>query len=451
MTVRIPDANGWFEVPANPIAMAGVFPYRGSVIKAPNPDQIYQVFRPPAELGRPETVNSFRLMPFINDHTMLGDPSKTGYVPAEMIGVHGVIGDNVWFNEADLTLYGNVKVFSTSLQKTMDAGKIQLSAGYRCKYIYQPGLFNGQPYEYIQVNILANHLALVDLGRMGPTVAMMDSANDLLVFTMDAKDAVIMAEPLKKRNPKLFAAITAHLAKSAVAMSKRGKAANYSVPTMDAADSDAVASDPSLSDIADILGDVLPQIADINDALAGSGASDAGGGDDDMEPELNADGTPAMDEAGKPKMKKKVPAAAPPPPAVVATTDAKGATGMDAAEIDKLIKAATAPLNAKIAELSSGKPLMSEIASRDALARRAAPFVGTFDCADMTTVDVAKYIAGKKNIPLTPGSEIVSVNAWLHDRPIPRPVFGVAGVGMDSADKAGKTSSVDAYLKGPTK
>ena len=57
------------------------------------------------------------------------------------------------------------------------SGKSELSLGYTCKYVYEPGIApDGTPYEYKQVNIRGNHLALVVAGRMGHEVAVMDES-----------------------------------------------------------------------------------------------------------------------------------------------------------------------------------------------------------------------------------------------------------------------------------
>lgn len=194
---RIYDLNNWFEIPKNPISKVGVFPYLGSTIGAPEPDKIYMVYRSAEALADPECIKSFRLLPFINDHEMLGE----GETPAEQYGVEGVIGENVAFegDENQGTLYANLKVFSQRLADLIASGKKELSCGYRCIYVYRPGVWNGQPYDYIQLKIRGNHIALVDEGRMGPTVAVLDHFK----FTIDsAMELRHMAEPGENKEGK---------------------------------------------------------------------------------------------------------------------------------------------------------------------------------------------------------------------------------------------------------
>lgn len=184
MTHRIEDFNGWFEVARNPISKAGVFPYLGSslgedIIKENNidPEKVYMVLRPPEELAKPEFLFSCSLLPWINDHEMLGG-ENTGYTRPEEKGIGGVTGEQVVFDETDDTVYSNIKLFSEAHRNAVENGKEPLSLGYRCAYKWAPGEYKGEKYDLIQVNLRGNHLASVDDGRMGPTVAVLDH-NDI--------------------------------------------------------------------------------------------------------------------------------------------------------------------------------------------------------------------------------------------------------------------------------
>jgi 8-oxo-dGTP pyrophosphatase MutT (NUDIX family) len=190
-SARLLDANGWFEIKRNPISKAGVFPYLGKHIPGADPNVMYQVYRPVEELANPETINSAKLLPWIDNHVMLGN-GQPRTVPAEQKGVQGVIGQEVFF-EGD-TLYGNLKLFSGEHGTLINSGKRELSLGFRCRYELAPGVFNGQAYTYVQRQIRGNHIASVDDGRMGPEVAVLDS----LSFTFDAKDFQ-MATPDDKK------------------------------------------------------------------------------------------------------------------------------------------------------------------------------------------------------------------------------------------------------------
>jgi hypothetical protein len=191
MDKREYDFNNWFEVKDNPLSMVGVFPYSGATISPEcDPNKIYMVYRPAEELGSADCIDSFKLIPWIDNHEMLGS-EEDGLTPAENKGVQGVIGQDVYFDNP--TLKGNIKVFSEAMANSIASGKKELSCGYRCRYEYNPGEFDGIQYDYVQRDIRGNHLALVESGRMGPDVAVLDHFK----FTVDNKEFIKMAEENK--------------------------------------------------------------------------------------------------------------------------------------------------------------------------------------------------------------------------------------------------------------
>jgi hypothetical protein len=60
------------------------------------------------------------------------------------------------------------------------------------------GVFNGQAYDFIQRNIRGNHLSLVNEGRAGADIAVLDHAEHAdfgsLTFSLDAKDLIMTTE-----------------------------------------------------------------------------------------------------------------------------------------------------------------------------------------------------------------------------------------------------------------
>ena len=92
------DHNGWPEIKSNPISKEGVFEYLGGQISPDlEHDKIYKVYRPASELSNPDTIDSFKLLPWTDEHEMLG--SEDGMTPAEEKGIHGVIGEDVYFDK----------------------------------------------------------------------------------------------------------------------------------------------------------------------------------------------------------------------------------------------------------------------------------------------------------------------------------------------------------------
>jgi hypothetical protein len=179
------DKNDFWFIEKNPITKVGVYPYLGKQISQDcEPDKIYYVLRPKEELFRKETLDSLRLIPLIDGHTMIGKD----FTAPEDKGLDGTLGDNV-SHDTD-TIYNDLKIISNKMKEEIKNGKKELSLGYFCRYDKQPGTYKGQRYDYVQRDIIANHLALVDKGRMGADVRVYDSQNipEGEAFAMDSID-----------------------------------------------------------------------------------------------------------------------------------------------------------------------------------------------------------------------------------------------------------------------
>lgn len=170
--MKIVDHNNFWLMADNPISKVGIYPYLGSQISDKLiPDKLYNVLRPAEEVGSEESLKSLQLLPIVDEHAMLG--GEDGMVNPEQKGIHGVIGENVYLK--DDTIYADLKIFSEALKEEIENGKKELSLGYFCDYDPTPGEYNGKHYDAVQRNLRGNHLALVEEGRMGPDVRIMDS------------------------------------------------------------------------------------------------------------------------------------------------------------------------------------------------------------------------------------------------------------------------------------
>ena len=283
MDKREYDTNGWYEIKDNPLSVVGVYPYMGRSISSECiQDHLYGVYRPESELSSQDCIDSFKLIPWIDDHVMLGS-EDAGLTPSEQKGVQGVIGQDVYFDGT--TLRGNIKVFSEAMANLIANGKKELSCGYRCRYEYSPGVYNGQEYQYVQRDIRGNHLALVENGRMGPDVAVLDH----LTFTIDSKEFQPMAEENKE----------------------------------------AEKSEMTLEEIHKFLEEVLPKLAKIQE-LTGSVKSEESSeeeNDDTVYDDEEEKADEEVDKAVKDECAKDE-----------ETKEKEGETGMDAAAIAKLVQ-----------------------------------------------------------------------------------------------------------------
>ena len=396
-SARVLDGNGWFEVKGNPLSKVGVFQYRGRAIRnAPDPDRMYRIYRPASELGDQACIDSFKLLPWIDDHTMLG-PRARNRTPAEDKGIDGVIGEDVYLDTADGPgiLRGNIKVFSERLRQLIDSGKKQLSAGYTCVYDWTAGVFDGKPYDAVQRRIRGNHLASVQVGRMGPDVAVLDGrCFDHFDLVFDAKDAA-MAEEKKEEKKDDTAKPKGDEAKpDGGAESKKEEKAPMDFDTWMAG-----------------FKQHMPTLSEHFAKAAGTGAElsarAAAAGDSEEE-------RAAKEKAEKEKMEKD-----------------KAGEGKDSA----------------VDPAEQFKALSKLFEERNRLAARAAEHIGTFDAAEMTTAEVAAHACSKLGLKPVAGQELAMLEGWLAGRPKPgsQRLSGPAAV-TDSKEGA-KESAVSRYLK----
>lgn len=342
MTAQAVDLNGYVEIKGNPISKVGVFPYLGSEIGAPEPDRIYSVYRPESELSDPECIDSFRLMPLVDEHSMLGSEDQ-GLTPAEKKGVQGVIGEDVYFDAPYLR--GNIKIYSEAAKGLVSSNaKRELSPGYRCIYDFTPGAFDGEQYDAVQRTIRANHLALVEEGRTGPDVAVLDHMR----FALDSnqlKEAVMADENTKVTD--------------------------------------------GLEELKEALQALTPdQLEALMMELKPAAAEEVE--DEEVEDEEVEDEVVEDEEVE------------------VAKDEEKAAMDAMARQIKALTK--------KLASAQDSGAFINQIADRDALASKVSQFVGTFDHARMTPVQVAEYGVKKIGIPCVKGSERIALDAWMHGR-----------------------------------
>lgn len=163
-TQREIDTNGYMIVRKNPIAKAGVFEYLGAEIGDTNEEKIFKVYRPFEELEK--VKDDFKGKPIILTHKWVEPdnmPTVRGSVTGEVVAEYPYLF-------ADLTIYDG------EAQDSIKNGSFQeLSPAYLSDYEKKSGVTeNGEAYDYIQKNIKFNHLALVDNGRTGKDLKVMD-------------------------------------------------------------------------------------------------------------------------------------------------------------------------------------------------------------------------------------------------------------------------------------
>lgn len=177
-THRQKDENGFLIVKDNPIAKAGVFEYLKSEILPNSQDNsVVKVFRPFDALLK--VKDSFANKPIKSDHEWVG---ADGAHQAD-----GAIGSEITIDEPNGFLKADLIIYNPKLIELIENGKVELSPAYTGEVKAQNGRFDGQDYDYLQEVGCINHLAVVDKGRSGAELRILDTKQNLLERTKMAK------------------------------------------------------------------------------------------------------------------------------------------------------------------------------------------------------------------------------------------------------------------------
>lgn len=387
---REKDINGYIEVKENPISKVGVFEYSGKQISDElEPDKIYNVYRPQEELESEECIRSFRLVPLIDDHEMLGD-EDLGFTSPEKKGVQGVIGEDVFFKDG--YLLGNLKIFSESLKRLIDNGKKDLSIGYRCKYEITSGDYDGVPYDAIQREIRGNHIALVDEGRSGRDVSVLDHFK----FTVDSAELKMADMSTETKDEEI-------------------KKDEETVKDEDPSGVDKV------SELIQLVGELHKKIEEMkgHEKQEQLKSDEESAKDEDMtkdEEEKKDDDKEEKKEEAKDEEEKK-------------------SSAMDA----KVIKS----LDARLKAIEKNTISLSEISKRNELAEKLSHEIGVFDCADKNLDSVAKYGVQKLGIKCKSGNEFDALNGYFAAKKKDQHIY------VADSNSSG-SGQIDKYLRGET-
>ena len=166
------------------LTKVGVFSY-------PQPDgTIRRELRLPEEVFRADSLTSFHMVPFTNNHP----PALLSADDARRYQV-GSVGENV---RADGDLVAApIMVTDAATIKEIEGGKTLLSCGYACRLDFQPGTWRGQRYDAIQRDIRGNHVALVARARAG------DDARLRMDGKGEAPGCMLPVESPNEEQPKM--------------------------------------------------------------------------------------------------------------------------------------------------------------------------------------------------------------------------------------------------------
>lgn len=148
------------------VARAGILTYfeNGKTIK--------ELVRPET-LAHSDSLESLKMKPVTLDHPSVKLVTPQTYKQYSV----GLTGETV--NCEDGLLYSSMTINDNAAIQAVDGGKRELSCGYTCDLLEQPGTWsNGERYDREQVNRRYNHVAICDLGRAGSVASLhLDSAD----------------------------------------------------------------------------------------------------------------------------------------------------------------------------------------------------------------------------------------------------------------------------------
>jgi hypothetical protein len=144
-----------------PIAKVGIMAYLmadGAIVRE---------LVPAETLFDQKSMDSLKLKPITNNHP------EEKKITVDNAGYRqvGWIGEQIE-KDADLFLCANLMITDAHCIGKIDEGKQELSPGYEAELVFQPGVFNNEQFDAIQVSRKYNHLAVVDNARGGTDIRM---------------------------------------------------------------------------------------------------------------------------------------------------------------------------------------------------------------------------------------------------------------------------------------
>lgn len=188
VSVRSVDANGFLHVERSPLTRVQVAPYLGREIsgwqaQGLDPERMYHAYRPLEELSSAETIKSINGIPIhLEHHDDAGEPEDK----QTRVGTTGTDGA---FNAP--FLMNSLHIFDQdAINRINDGSMKELSLAYTYIPEFKSGVTDdGEKYDFVQRQIRANHLALVENGRAGPSVKVSDSGKEINMADIENKDA----------------------------------------------------------------------------------------------------------------------------------------------------------------------------------------------------------------------------------------------------------------------
>lgn len=157
------------------IARSGIQEYYGMELplEGLEPTKKYAVLREPSQVSDKESIKSFINSPITDEHppTLVTADNYKNFQKGSVSVIDVIEGDETML-QTDMTIYDSI------LSEKVSDGKVKISAGYLCDYVEEAGEYKGVPYQFKQVDIRGNHVAIVNSPRCGDTCKMAVDSDD---------------------------------------------------------------------------------------------------------------------------------------------------------------------------------------------------------------------------------------------------------------------------------
>lgn len=119
--------------------------------------KLYKEYRSPDEVFKPEVLKGFQHVVITNDH------------PKEQLDTQNTRFHSIGFVSSEVSIIDNthlecwITIYDADAIEDIQNGKVELSAGY----LYSLLMAENEEYDYLQIDIIPNHIAIVQAGRCG--------------------------------------------------------------------------------------------------------------------------------------------------------------------------------------------------------------------------------------------------------------------------------------------
>ena len=184
------DENGFWTISDNPIARVGVMlygknelPYFEGIEELPE-DAVLKVLKSEEGFSQ-EYLDSLKGKPILVEHEWLSEENKD----LSETFTAGSIGDDVYLKNG--IVYANIYINSKKAQEIINEGCQELSVGSTTQVFPQNGTYEGEGYDYVMKHQIANHVSIVENGRCGRSVKVLDTGEKTMAKKEKMLDKLI--------------------------------------------------------------------------------------------------------------------------------------------------------------------------------------------------------------------------------------------------------------------